>query len=84
MNVGDKLGRWRLRESLGRGGNGEVWQCVGPDGSEAAIKVLLNQRSSERLGRFRNEIGFLLGPGRRKGVIPIADHDLSGAGKVCT
>ena len=82
MNVGDKLGRWCLRAPLGRGGNGEVWRCADPDGTEVAIKVLLNQRSSERLGRFRNEISFLLGPGRREGVIPIVDHDLSGGGKV--
>ena len=60
MNGGDSLGRWHLLERLGRGGNGEVWRCVGPSGVEAAIKVLLNQRSSERLGRFRNEIGFSL------------------------
>jgi serine/threonine protein kinase len=46
------------------------------------MKVLLNQCSSERLGRFRNEIDFLLGPGQRPGVVPILDHDLSGAGKV--
>lgn len=82
MNVGDMLGRWRLQAPLGRGGNGEVWRCADPDGAEAAIKVLLNQRSSERLGRFRNEISFLLGPGRREGVIPIVDHDLRGVGKV--
>jgi hypothetical protein len=82
VNVGDKLGRWRLRAPLGRGGNGEVWQCVDPDGTEVAVKVLLSQRSPERLGRFRNEISFLLGPGQRKGVIPIVDHDLKSAGKV--
>ncbi|SRR6266511_624333 len=82
MNGGDSLGRWHLLERLGRGGNREVWRCVGPSGVEAAIKVLLNQRSSERLGRFRNEIGFLLGPGQRPGVVPILDHDLTGAGRV--
>src|SRR6266568_2780650 len=82
MNNGDVLGRWRLVDRLGQGGNGEVWRCVGPDGVQAAIKVLLNQRSSERLGRFRNEIGALLGHGQRPGVVPILDHDLSGAGKV--
>ncbi|GFJ93105.1 protein kinase domain-containing protein [Phytohabitans rumicis] len=82
MNPGDKLGQWHLIETLGRGGNGEVWRCTGRDGAEAAIKVLLNQRSPERLGRFRNEISFLLGPGQRPGVVPILDHDLSGRGKV--
>ena len=82
MNRGDQLGGWHLIDQLGRGGNGEVWRCVGPDGTEAAIKVLLNQRSPERLARFRNEIAFLLGPGQRPGVVPILDHDLSGAGRV--
>jgi serine/threonine-protein kinase len=82
MNRGDKLGQWRLVETLGRGGNGEVWRCAGSDGAEAAIKVLLNRRSQERLGRFRNEIGLLLGPGQRPGVVPILDHDFGGRGKV--
>jgi serine/threonine protein kinase len=82
MNRGDELGRWRLVDQLGRGGNGEVWRCVGPNGEYAAIKVLMNQRSPERLGRFRNEIAFLLGLGQRPGVVPIVDHDLSGTGKV--
>jgi serine/threonine protein kinase len=76
------LGGWRLVDRLGKGGNGEVWRCVGSDGAWAAIKVLLQQRDRERLGRFRNEISFLLDHGRRPGVVPIIDRDLSGNGKV--
>ncbi len=76
------LGGWRLVDRLGKGGNGEVWRCVRSDGAGAAIKVLLQQRDRERLGRFRNEISFLLGHGRRPGVVPIIDHDLSGNGRL--
>jgi hypothetical protein len=65
MKPGDELGGWRLADLLGRGGNGEVWRCVAPDGSPAAVKVLLNQRDPERLGRFRNGIRFLLEHGQR-------------------
>jgi len=82
MKPDDKLGGWRLVAPLGKGGNGEVWRCVGPDGVSAAIKALLKQGDRERLGRFRNEIGFLLEQGRRPGVVPIIDHDLSGTGRV--
>lgn len=76
------LGGWRLVDRLGEGGNGQVWRCAGSDGAWAATKVLLQQRDRERLGRFRNEIGFLLVQGRRPGVVPIIDHDLSGNGRV--
>jgi hypothetical protein len=69
MKTGDHLGGWRLVDLLGRGGNGQVWRCVRADGTEAAINVLLNQRDPERLGRFRNEIGFLLGHRRRCGIV---------------
>jgi hypothetical protein len=82
MKSGDLLGSWRLVDRLGRGGNGEVWRCVGSDGARAAIKVLLQQRDRERLGRFRNEVSFLLDHGRRQGVVPIIGHDLSGTGRV--
>lgn len=70
MKPDDELGDWRLVALLGRGGNGEVWHCAGPDGVSAAIKVLLKQSDRERLGRFRNEIGFLLEQGRRPGSSP--------------
>ena len=65
MKPGDELGCWRLVELLGKGGNGEVWRCIAQDGAAAAIKVLVRQRDPERLGRFRNEIGFLLDHGHR-------------------
>jgi hypothetical protein len=50
MKPGDELGCWCLVDLLGKGGNGEVWLCVAPDGALAAIKVLLQQRNPERLG----------------------------------
>jgi hypothetical protein len=82
MKSGERLGRWSLLEKLGQGGNGEVWRCRGQDGVDAAIKVLLKQVNRERLGRFCNEIEFLLGPGQREGVVPILDHNLGGIGKI--
>jgi hypothetical protein len=82
MKPGDELGGWRLVHLLDQGGNGEVWRCEAPDGASAAIKVLRTRRNAERLGRFRNEIGFLLEHGQRPGVVPIIDYDLSGDGRV--
>jgi serine/threonine protein kinase len=73
---GDTYGPWRLIERLGSGGNGEVWQCIDQGQHDQAIKLLKSHSNSERLARFRNEVGFLLNQGPRRGIIPIVDHRL--------
>ncbi len=75
---GDQFGRWTLVESLGGGGNGEVWCCRDADGAEAAIKLLRrDRRSRSRIGRFRDEIRFLLSAeGSDEGVLAVTDSHL--------
>ena len=50
-------GRWKLLEVVGRGGMGEVYRAVDPDGEEVAIKVLHPHLADDEtmLARFRRE-----------------------------
>ena len=43
---GDDVGRWRLHELLGAGGNARVWRAVDGAGSVAALKIPNAQASS--------------------------------------
>jgi len=65
----NKVGKWELKEKLGKGGNGLVFRAEA-NGEDAAIKILRNQN---RVGRFKDEI-----EGMRKlkgvtGVLPLID-----------
>lgn len=77
MKPGDMAGVWNLVSRLGSGGNGEVWKARAPDGTQAAVKILRPTRKRERLGRFRNEINFLLRERSSPGVVPIIDSNLA-------
>ncbi|HZO14272.1 MAG TPA: serine/threonine-protein kinase [Polyangiaceae bacterium] len=58
IHPGDTLAGYRVTQLLGRGGMGEVWAAVSPDGrTEVAIKVLLPNAAikPELVARFERE-----------------------------
>ena len=77
LSAGQLIGAWTLRSELGKGGNGVVWLADKPGSGQAAIKILLSG-ARERVGRFRNEVQFLIDHPERSGIVPIVDHDLTG------
>jgi serine/threonine protein kinase len=64
---------------LGSGGNGEVWTVRGDDGRTGAIKLLGRGGHSGRyrLGRFRDEVRFLLAHPEVPGILPVLDSCIS-------
>jgi len=64
-------GRWKLVRIIGKGGNGEVWQCRDvTDKKEYAIKFLRNA-NNEPYSRFYDEVHFMESFGDVSGVMPI-------------
>lgn len=68
---------WIIGLSLGKGGNGQVWE-VQKDGSTGALKRLFNQKKdSERRIRFRDEVKAMQKCNDIPGVLPVYDEDLN-------
>ena len=63
-------GQWTLIRLLGKGGNGEVWQCRNAKGEEFAIKFL-KSAAKEPYSRFYDEVLFMESFGEISGVLPI-------------
>jgi hypothetical protein len=64
------------------GGNGEVWAVTGDDGRDGAIKILRRRgggggEGAYRLGRFKDEISFLVEHPEFPGVLPLWDSFVS-------
>jgi serine/threonine protein kinase len=86
FRAGQRYGDWvTVGESrLGGGGNGEVWRAAADDGRIGAIKILLPRKGREaeyRLGRFKDEIGFLVEHPNFPGILPLLDSKISDAPK---
>ncbi|HEV2373425.1 MAG TPA: protein kinase [Streptosporangiaceae bacterium] len=82
VRPGQRFGQWVVSspERIGGGGNGEVWGVRGDDGRVGAIKILFRREGDEgvyRLGRFRDEIAFLLEHPDLPGILPLLDSYLS-------
>lgn len=74
----DKIYHWILIESLGVGGNAEVWKARNTkDDLTYALKILKNSNTeSEPFKRFTAEIEVLSRLGNRKGILPLLDFSL--------
>lgn len=64
-----KIGKWEIKEELGKGGNGLVFRAVA-DRDEAAIKIL---RNPKRIERFKDEIEGMRRLKGTPGVLPLID-----------
>ena len=51
--LGDTFGSWRLEELIGEGGMGRVYRAVGPDGTQAAVKIVKAELASDSVFRKR-------------------------------
>jgi hypothetical protein len=69
------LGKWRLMQFLGEGGNGFVWRAQDSEGNQAAIKILakLEGRSSKVYERFKLEVVVVNKHRDISGILPIID-----------
>jgi hypothetical protein len=82
VRSGQRFGQWVTagQDRIGGGGNGEVWAVRADDGRGGAIKLLLARRGREgayRLGRFKDEISFLIAHPDFPGVLPLLDSHVS-------
>jgi serine/threonine protein kinase len=83
IEPGQRYGKWVITgdSRLGGGGNGEVWFAESSDGQTGAIKILNPARDKNegtyRLGRFKDEISFLIAHPDFPGIVPILDHQIS-------
>src|SRR5690606_23917475 len=69
--AGMTLGQWELKKRIGRGGNGQVWESIGPDQQIVAIKILQKFKKIA-YQRFNDEVIVMRSCGV-DGVIPIID-----------
>lgn len=79
LRKGARFGSWVLTRRLGQGGNGQVWEVQGDDGTLQAIKLLDPRKGSGRyrLARFKEEIRFLTEHPGHPGMVPLVDSHLS-------
>lgn len=82
IRAGQRYGQWVVtgQERLGGGGNGQVWRVETTYGQSGAIKILSARGGPEgkyRLGRFRDEIAFLIAHPHFPGILPLLDSRIS-------
>jgi len=63
-------------EPIGRGGFGEVYKAVEPDGTIVAVKYLKNVET-ENLAAFQREISMLVRASRHRHIVSILYYDVS-------
>ncbi|HMD54687.1 MAG TPA: hypothetical protein VKJ65_09080 [Phycisphaerae bacterium] len=78
MDVKGAKGTYELIQSLGSGGNGEVWRAKGPNG-EVAIKQLKAPpyKHPDTHSRFIREVETLQKLKGVEGVLPLIDVDIN-------
>ncbi|APS28628.1 protein kinase domain-containing protein [Pectobacterium brasiliense] len=69
------LNGWLLGNSLGKGGNGQVWE-VEKNGQKGALKHLLHDSKLPRVARFQDEVKAMRKCSDIPGVLPVYDEHL--------
>jgi tetratricopeptide (TPR) repeat protein len=72
-----KIAAYEVLDELGRGGMGAVYRVRGPDGREAALKVLVGTDRG-RFARFERERRLLASLGESEGFVGLLDAGVSG------
>jgi serine/threonine protein kinase len=67
--IGKNIGRWKIEEKIGRGGNGQVYRAIFEE-EIVAIKVL---HESSRVDRFKDEVESMRRLTGVHGVLPVID-----------
>jgi serine/threonine protein kinase len=71
-----------IDELIGEGGAGRVYGGVNSNGAPVAVKVLAADRaSSDKKGRFKNEIAFL-GRNTHANIVTVVDHGVATDGSI--
>ena len=84
LSTGDRaLGRYTVGDLLGEGGMGQVWRGEHADlGMPVALKVLLGEKDSVALGRFKRE-AQLMAKVRHPNVVSVLDYGALDDGSPC-
>jgi hypothetical protein len=76
VESGAEIGKWRLLDKIGHGGNADVWRAEA-GGQEVALKVLRSRkRDSEQWQRFRREVAAHAALEDVEGVLPLLEAEL--------
>jgi hypothetical protein len=75
LRQGAMIGRWRVSQKIGKGGNGIVYEAT--EGERvAAVKVLNSPKNPKRLARFADEIRAMQTCKSLPGVLPLYESFL--------
>jgi serine/threonine protein kinase len=66
--------KYTIKKTLGKGGNGIVYEVVDSEGNRFAKKVLKNIKSEKNYERFKSEIEVLNELKNKKGIVEIVDY----------
>lgn len=72
---GSLIGKWKLIEKIGWGGNGDVWKVTADDREYFAAKILTKTKEIA-YERFRNEVFAINKNSSIIGILPIFDYYL--------